>query len=118
MDISLYPTLDTPQLYAELIEVSRILSYAHGELGVMMGDHHKDFLTKYIQAPGNSVAAKSRDAEYGTSELMREIINTRGQINSLTIQRDLIIFLLQGQKPSELLVYPPATADEEGRVSA
>lgn len=112
--ISEYQTMQEDELYHELIEVSRVLAAKHIELGTFCSDQHVSYLQSYLQSPGNSVAAKNREAEFNTKELTREIIELKAVINALTIQRDLITFLLLKREPSTLIMYPPASIDAEG----
>jgi hypothetical protein len=109
-----YGNLSSVQLYRELIEVSRILAYEHRELGVLSSDQHIQYLQQYSVSPGNSVSGREREAQFHTKELTGDIINCRARINSLTVQRDLISFLLANTPPTELSEYPPARISAEG----
>jgi hypothetical protein len=64
-----------------------------------MADHQQDYLQAYSTSPGSSVAAKNRDAEYYTTDLSRQIMERRAQINSLVLVRDLIVFILLERQP-------------------
>jgi hypothetical protein len=112
--IQSYQELTNVQLRRELIDVSRILAYEHRELGTLSSDQHIEYLKAYSVSQGNSVSGREREAQFQTKELTHEIINSKAKINSLTIQRDLITFLLAHQEPTQLTEYPPARIDAEG----
>lgn len=112
--IQTYDELTPTQLYRELIEVCRVLAYEHRELGTLSSEQHVAYLQQYSVSQGNSVSGREREAQFQTKELTHEIINSRAKINSLTVQRDLIMFLLQAKPASTLLEYPPARIDAEG----
>lgn len=114
MQIQDYPTLTKHQLYLELVEVSRVLAYEHRELGTLSSDQHVQYLQQYSISLGNSVSGKEREAQFQVKELTHEVINSRAKINSLTVQRDLIVFLLLSRAPGTLPEYPPSKVDAEG----
>jgi hypothetical protein len=116
-DSSQYGKMSDLQLRDQLVLVSHHLSYLHSELGFQSKEQHKAFLTEYIKSPGGSVAAKNREAEYNTREYTAEVISIRAQINDLTTNRDLIVFLLLARQPTTLTEYPPAVVTEGGLLS-
>jgi hypothetical protein len=109
-----YKDLSRTDLYSELVEVSRVLMFEHTELGSLSGDQHVEYLKSFATSGGNSVSGRERDAQFQTKELTQEIIQSRARINALTVQRDLLVFILLNQSPTPLLEYPPARMDAEG----
>lgn len=59
------------------------------------------------------MAERNRDADYSTSIQYREVLDMRGQINSLTVQRDMITNLInwksdiRSSESTQLTTYPP-----------
>lgn len=109
-----YGKLSVTDLRAELVIISANLGHLHSELGYLSSEQHRQFLTEYIKSPGGSVSAKNREAEYNSREVTAEVISIRAQINEATTSRDLIVFLLLSNQPTQLSQYPPAVFDSDG----
>jgi hypothetical protein len=115
--VSEYGKITNEQLREELVLVMSALASEYDVLGAAMADHQQDYITTYVRSPGNSVAAKSREAQYNCMDQTRSIIESRAKINSLTLCRDLIVFLLLSEQPGHLPFPQLADFDETGMVT-
>jgi hypothetical protein len=94
MEILKLEHMDRDELRVQIVRVTHDLVYWTEELGRFTQDHRRSFLTRYIQSPGGSVAAKEKDAEFGSLEESNMVIDAKARVDSLTITRDLIELLL------------------------
>lgn len=109
-----YGELTDEDLRAELVELTSLLASAYGELALILQDQQRDYLTAYVRSPGNSVAAKNREAQHFTEELTRQLFEKRAYINSIVLKRELSMFLLSGAKTGEVPFPLIGTLDSEG----
>lgn len=117
-NVSTYGRLERDELEAELVEVTGALAAEYISIGSDLADQHRDFLQDYVRSAGSSVAAKNREAQYNSMEITQQIIHSRAKINSLTLCRDLLVFLMLSRKPGEVPFPAVAAFDEEGMANA
>lgn len=94
MNITQYLELDKPQLYKHLAKVVQDLAYNIREHATLTADYHTEYIKSWAQSAGGSVAAKERDAEFQQKDTMFEIIDRKGAIDALTVERDLLLVLI------------------------
>jgi hypothetical protein len=116
-NVAEYGSLGIGELRAELIQITGAIASKYESLGAALADQQQDYITAYVQSPGNSVAAKNREAEWNTQVQIRDIIESRATINSLTLCRDLLVFLLWGTRPDSLPFPQIVGMDEAGMAS-
>lgn len=95
MDVSLYRTLDKETLEKELGDVTNNLVYHIKEHAYLQADYHVEFIRAWAQSAGGNVSAKDRDAEFQNKDRMQEVINHKGMIDALTIQREYLLCLIK-----------------------
>lgn len=117
-NVSTYGKLERDELQAELVEVTGALAEEYSSIGSDLADQHRDFLQDYVRSPGSSVAAKNREAQYNSMDITQQIIHSRAKINSLTLCRDLLVFLLISREPGAIPFPNVAAFDEEGMANA
>jgi hypothetical protein len=93
-DTTIYGKLDDDELRDELVEVCAALVSAYNELGPLQADKSRTFIEFYARSPGNSVAAKEREADYHTLEINNDIQICELRIEALQIKRQLLEMLL------------------------
>jgi hypothetical protein len=113
-NITEYSKLSVDELRDELVQITAALINEYSALGAALGDHQHDYLDYYIQSPGGSVAAKNREAQYNCTEISRDILNHRANINSLTLCRDLLSFLSLPSRLGNVPFPDLATMDPDG----
>jgi hypothetical protein len=113
-NVTTYNQLTEEEQREELVAVTSTLAAEYEHLGILLSDHQRDYLRDYATSPGNSVAAKNREAQYNNMELATEIFQMRAKINSLTLCRDLLTFLLISRLPGATPFPSVAAMDEEG----
>jgi hypothetical protein len=112
-----YGKLTKDELREELVELTSRLSATYSDLAGQLQDQQRDYLSTYARSPGNSVAAKNREAQYYCEDLTRQIIGTRATINALVLARDLIVFLFLSKAP-DIVPFPEiASFDADGMVT-
>jgi hypothetical protein len=89
-----YGKLSRQALITELVEVSATLTARLRELGGLKQDHNNSFYPAYFRAPGNSVASKEREAEYQTQDIINEMGHVEADIEILSKNRELLLFLI------------------------
>ena len=109
-----YGQLTKKELLEELVELTSVLASAYGELALILQDQQRDYLQAYVRSPGNSVAAKNREAQHYTEELTRQLFDKRAYINSIVLKRELTMFLLSGAKSNEVPFPLIGSLDSEG----
>lgn len=117
-NVTTYNKLTTEEMRDELVVVTSALAAEYEQLGVMLADQHRDFLEDYARSPGGSVAAKNRDAQYANQEVTKQIIIARAKVNSFTLCRDLLVFLLLSNEPGTVPFPVVADFDDDGLVNA
>ena len=113
-NVTTYDSLTKEELRSELVIVTSAVAAAYEDLGQHLSDHHRDFLEDYARSPASSVAGKNREAQYANQEAQIWIIQARAKINSLTLCRDLLIFLLLSKEPGILPFPGVAMQDADG----
>ncbi len=113
-NVTTYNTLTLQEQREELVAITSALAAEYEHLGIALSDHQRDYLRDYAVSPGNSVAAKNREAQYANMELATEIFHMRAKINSLIICRDLLVFLLLSKQPDAIPFPDVAAMDAEG----
>jgi len=111
-NVTSYDTLTPDQLREELVSVTAVLTAEYESLGMNLSDYHRDYLTDYAQSPAGSVTGKNREAAYANMEMGREILFQRARVNSLTLARDLLVFLLISREPGPVPM--SAQMDDDG----
>jgi hypothetical protein len=114
-NITEYSKLTVAELRDELVQITAALINEYSSLGAALADHQHDYLDYYVQSPGGSVAAKNREAQYNTTDIARDILTHRANINSLTLCRDLLWGLAVPQTPWPKIPFPDlASTDADG----
>jgi hypothetical protein len=92
-DTTTYGKLDHDELRDELVEVCAALIEAINELPPLTADKNRSWIEGYARSPGNSVAAKEREAEYQTLDVTNELTEVNLRIRALTVKRELLELL-------------------------
>jgi hypothetical protein len=114
-NVSTYDKLTLTELRSELVAVTSSIAAAQEDLGTKLSNYHRDYLTAYAHSASSSVAGKNREAQYQHSEEGAVIINERAIINSLTLCRDLLIFMVTSRIPGNV-PFPDVSLDDDGLV--
>jgi hypothetical protein len=94
MDTTTYGRLTRSELITELLTITGMLSTRCRELGSVTADYNREFYPAYFVAPGNSVSAKEREANYKCITLLNEMVELEAEIKSLEIIKHLIETIL------------------------
>jgi hypothetical protein len=78
------------ELINEYVGICTVLSAKCKELGAVTADYNHDFYPSYFAAPGSSVTAKEKEANYKCLSLLNEKITLESEIQSLHIIKQLI----------------------------
>jgi hypothetical protein len=113
-NVESYNKLTEDEQIEELVSITSSIAAEYQHLAIALADHQRDYLRVYATSPGNSVAAKNREAQYANMELATEIFHMRAKINSLVLCRDLLTFLLISRLPGATPFPAVAAMDEEG----
>jgi hypothetical protein len=89
-----YGRLSRTELIDELFEVVNTLAAKIKELGALQQDYNNEYYPTYFRAPGNSVAAKEKEAEYNSLPMLNDMALIRADIEVLTTCRDLLYFVI------------------------
>ena len=89
-----YGRMSVSRLIEELEGITLTLSSRMRELGSLTQDYNNDFYPTYFRTPGNSVAAKEREANYQCLQHLNEIALVEADIRALTTLRDLLLTML------------------------
>jgi hypothetical protein len=89
-----YGRLSRGELIEELFQVFNTLAARIKELGALQQDYNNEYYPSYYRAPGNSVAAKEKEAEYNSLQLMNDLALCKADIDMLTACRDLLYFVI------------------------
>jgi hypothetical protein len=93
-DITMYGKMSKEDLAIELADVCNTLQSRIRELGGLVQDYNNDYYVAYFRAPGNSVSAKEREAEYSCLTLINERAVLDAEINALTVAKECIETIL------------------------
>lgn len=94
LDITTYGKLTKEELCSELADVTNTLQSKLRELGGLTQDYNNEFYPLYFRAPGNSVSAKEREANYGCLQMVNDLAVLDGEIKALTIVKECIETIL------------------------
>lgn len=94
LDVTSYGKLTRSELVSELADVTNTLQSRLREYGATTEDYNSQFYAAYIRVPGNSVAAKERDANYDCLPVVNELALLDAEIKALTTIRDCITTIL------------------------
>lgn len=90
------------------------LANSHKELSEAQSALHSHYLEIWAGSQGKTVAERNRTADYATRNEYSEVIKIRGDINRLSVQREMLANLISWKlktkpslQPSTLLEYPP-----------
>lgn len=110
---------------AELVDLYELattdLANQHRELAEMLSSLHISYLESFSHSKGKSVAERNRDADYTTKAEYAKVVQVRGEINNLTVRRDMLNSLinwkmrLYADPPTGLTETYPVNFDE-GRI--
>lgn len=109
--LSIYNQQSTTDLIDKYELAITDLTNAHVELAELMSTLHIDFLNHYAEANGKSVAEKNRAADFATKFQYAEILKLRGQINRLTVLKDMLANIISWRTSNssisnDLTIYP------------
>lgn len=113
-NVSSYDRLNVEELREELVVVTSVLAGEYEQLGMQLADYHREYLTDYARSPGSSATAKNREAQYANMEAGTLIMHGRAKINSLTLCRDLLVYLLLSKEPGATPYPGIARMDDDG----
>lgn len=89
-----YGRLTRSELIEELFEVFNTLAARIKELGALTQDFNNEYFPSYFRSPGQSVAAKEKEADYNCLQIKNDIELCKADIDMLTACRDLLYFVI------------------------
>ena len=90
-----YPTLDLPQLAAELANTVKLLYGSYGEYAKALADYEREHLSAYYAADEDSHAARTRFADYQTRSLHDDVTTFEQNIAAYKVLYDFLTNLIQ-----------------------
>jgi len=93
-DITTYGKMSRDELLNELADVTNTLQARLRELGGVTQDYNNEFYPLYFRAPGSSVTAKEKEANYGCLQLINDLAVLDGEIKALTVIKSCIETIL------------------------
>lgn len=85
MDSTPYGKMNRQELADELYVLSDELRRRHIELGALTQDYNNDFYPEYFRAPGNSVTAKEKEANYKCLLLVNDLAVLNSEVHALEV---------------------------------
>jgi hypothetical protein len=93
-DLTIYGKLLPDELCEELAEVTALLYSKFKELAATKSDYNREWYPIYFRSPGNSVAAKEREANYECLQLLDDIDTLEADIAALTAGKECLTVIL------------------------
>jgi hypothetical protein len=90
-----YGKLTRPQLIDELTQVVSTLNARIREYGGLIQDRNNTWYPAYFRAPGTSVTAKEKEADYSAIEILNDIALIEADIRALTNARDCLHMVMK-----------------------
>lgn len=94
MEVGRYGTVSPDELRRELCELCDYLAAHHVLLAGALSDHQRVYWAAYEASTGESVSARSKQAERTALAHSVNVIEIRGEINSFIVKIDLLRYLL------------------------